>query len=173
MSGALPAVMEHIPDSRARNELLAQLRQLRVDAAEAQATQARAQKQAVLSFCDSVARLTRRLDALELKHADERRRKAKADAEREAKAIADYISQLPDPDNPSSYGEDPLTTHGPSAPEDEQQLRAITTDDTDNVGDLPEELTMGAPPPPANYPTLGQPPRAQVSQPVSVSLDEQ
>jgi hypothetical protein len=42
MHGSMSACMEHIPDSRARNQLLFELRKARADAAEAQATQARA-----------------------------------------------------------------------------------------------------------------------------------
>jgi hypothetical protein len=93
--------MEHIPDTRARNRLLAELRKARADAAEAKATQTRAHESAVRTFCDGVARLGNRLDVLELKHADQKRRKAKAKAQREKQAIADYINRLPDPDNPA------------------------------------------------------------------------
>jgi hypothetical protein len=65
--------MEELPDSLARNELLANLKKMRADAAAAQTLQARAHESAVRAFCDGVKRLSRRLDALELKHADARR----------------------------------------------------------------------------------------------------
>jgi hypothetical protein len=152
--GTVAEAMAPLPDSIARKALLAELRQMRSDAAEAQAAQARANESAVRAFCDGVARLSHRLDALELKHADQKRREAEAKAQREAQAVADYIDSLPDPDNPASYGEDPLTVHGPSAPEDEQQLRAITEggkDDADNEGDLPEDLLRSVPADPGNY----------------------
>jgi hypothetical protein len=40
----------------------------------------------------------------------------------------------------------------------------------EDQGDLPEELARKAPPGTGNYPTLEQPPRPQVNQPISVSL---
>jgi hypothetical protein len=177
MSGAHATCMELIPGSKARNELLANLRQMRADAAEAQATQARAHRASVLSFCDSVSRLAKRLDALELRHADAKRRKAKEKAAREAKAIADRLASLPDADDPVSYG-DPLTTHGPSHPEDKEQLRAINMgtgkdDAKDNEGDLPEDLLKDVPASPGNYPTLEDKPRRQVNQPIAVSLNSE
>jgi hypothetical protein len=107
--GTAAQALAPLPDSTERNRLLAELRQMKADAAEAEATQARAHKQAVLSFCDSISRLTRRLDALELRHADARRRDAEARRQAEEHAISDYMDSLPDPDNPASYGEDPLT----------------------------------------------------------------
>jgi hypothetical protein len=165
--------MAPLPDSAARKTMLAEWAKYKADAAEARLQQRRAHASSIRTLTDGITRLTHRIDALELRHADARRRRAKERCEAEAKAILDYLDALPDPDNPCSHGEGELTSHGPSGPEDEQQLRAMTSgDDEDNVGDLPPKLTKGAPPPPANYPTLGQPPRPQTSQPVSISLNE-
>jgi hypothetical protein len=141
--------------------MLSEWARYKADAAEARLQQQRAHASSIRTLTDGITRLSHRIDALELKHADARRRKAKADAEPEAKAIQDYLDSLPDPDNPCSHGEGELTSHGPSGPEDEEHLRAITTgdtDDTDNVGDLPKKLTRGAPPPPRlTIPPWGNP----------------
>jgi hypothetical protein len=110
--------MEHIPDSKARNQMLSEWTRFKADAAAAQVTQARAHASAVRAFCDSVSRLSKRLDVLELRHADAKRRKAKERKAREAKEIQDKLDAIP-----ASYGE--LTIHPPSHPEDKEQLGAI------------------------------------------------
>ena len=175
MSGAMSSCMEHIPDSRARNQLLDEVRKMRADAAEAQATQARAHESAVRAFCDGVNRLSHRLDALELKHADRKRRDAEARRQAEEQAVANYLANSPDPDNPASYeDEGELTTHGPSHDEDKRQLRAITAGDDDNEGDLPKDLTRSVPPTSGQYawPPLDEEPAKQVSQPTAIQLNE-
>jgi hypothetical protein len=131
----------------------------------------------VLSFCDSVTRLSRRLDALELRHADKKRRDAAAKAQREAQVIADYLAKLPNPDDPASFGdEDELTSHAPSENEDIRQLQAITQHDSDddNEGDLPKDLARSVPPTSGKYtwPPLDGPPAKQVSQPTAIQLNE-
>jgi hypothetical protein len=171
MSGAMNTCMEHIPDSRARNQLLSEVRQMRADAAEAQATQIRAHASAVHAFCDSVNQLSHRLDALELRHADRMRHDAARKRAEEAKAIADYLDSLPNPDDPQAY-EGELTTHPPSHTRDKEELRA-STGDSDNEGDLPPDLTRSVPATPGNYawPPLDQPAK-QVPQRISVQLNE-
>jgi hypothetical protein len=179
MSGAHATCMELIPGSKARSELLANLRQMRADAAAASALQARAQASAVRAFCDSVIQLQHRLDTFERKLDARKRKEAKERKAREAKAIADRLASLPDADDAASYG-DPLTTHGPSHPFDKEQLHAINMGtskddaDDDNQGDLPEDLTRSVPPTSGKYayPCLDDPPR-QVSQPIAVSLNSE
>jgi hypothetical protein len=147
--GTVAEAMAPLPDSIARKALLAELRQMRSDAAEVQAAQARARAAAVQSFYDSVLRLSHRIDAFERKRNAEIRAEAEAREEREAKAIQDKLDAMPDIDNPASYTscEDPLQTHAPSEPFDKEQLRAIK----DNEGDLPEDLLRSVPATPGNY----------------------
>jgi hypothetical protein len=111
--GGTADAMAPLPDSIARKALLAELRQMRSDAAEAQAAQARARASAVQSFYDSVVRLTHRLDAFERKREAQIRAEAEEQAAREAKAIQDKLDAMPSIDNPESYSscEDPLQTH--------------------------------------------------------------
>jgi hypothetical protein len=167
--------MELIPGSKARNELLANLRQMRADAAEAKALQARAHASAVRALRDSVIQLQHRLDAYERKLDARKRKEARERETCEQQAIADRPAALPDADDPASYGE--LTIHPPSHPEDKEQLRAINMgtgkDDADNEGDLPEDLLKDVPASPGNYPTLEDKPRRQVNQPIAVSLNSE
>jgi hypothetical protein len=127
--------MEELPDSLARNELLANLKQMRADALQAEQRKADAIASQARILVDSVLHLQHRLDSFEKKQADKKRRDEEAKAQREKQAIADYINGLPDPDNPASYGEDPLTVHGPSHPADKEQLRAshMGKDDADII----------------------------------------
>jgi hypothetical protein len=151
--------------------MLAEWAQYKADAAEAKLQQQRAHEAQVRNFCHSVSQLSRRLDAFELWHADRVRRDAEAKRQAERRAISDYLKSLPDADDPASYEGSPLTTHGTSAPEDEQQLRAITAGDTDSQGDLPEDILERAPEDSGNYDFTAHP-APQVEQPISVSLNE-
>jgi hypothetical protein len=147
--GTVAEAMAPLPDSIARKALLAELKQMRSDAAEAQASQARANASAVQSFYDSVIRLTHRIDAFERKRNAQLRAEAEAAAARKAKALQDKLDAMPDIDNPASYTscEDPLQIHAPSEPFDKEQLRA----GEDSQGDLPEDLLRSAPVDPGNY----------------------
>jgi hypothetical protein len=115
-------VLEELPDSRARNELLNHLKQMRADALQAEQRKADAIASQARILVDSVLHLQHRLDSFEKKQADRKRRNAAAKAQREKQAIADYIESLPDPDNPASYEGGELTTHGPSHDEDKPSV---------------------------------------------------
>jgi hypothetical protein len=120
-----------------------------------------------------VLRLEHRLESLENKRAEEVRQMAALEASREEKFIADYLSGLPNRDDPASYrDEDELTTHAPSHDEDKQQLRAITEGDADNQGDLPEDILERVPVDPGNYDFTTHP-APQVNQPISVSFNSE
>jgi hypothetical protein len=127
--GSMSAVMEHVVDSQTRNDS----QQLLRDAAsalgvleEVEAKEDALRERQVRAFCDSVATLSRRLDALEAR----RRAQARRDAEAEAKAIADYIDSLPDPDDPNQGGE--LSPVGPSKYRDPAAAEADELPDPDD-----------------------------------------
>jgi hypothetical protein len=151
--GTVADAMAPLPDSIARKALLAELRQMRSDAAEVQAAQARARASAVQSFYDSVIRLSHRLDAFERKRNAQLRAEAKEQEEREAKSIQDKLDAMPSIDDPVSYTycEDPLQPHAPSQPFDEEQLRAMDATGENNQGDLPEDLLRSVPADPGDY----------------------
>ena len=80
--------------------------------------------------------------ALELRHADKKRRDAEARRAAEERAIQAKLDAGPDPDDPAYYGGSGLTQLPASHPEDKRQLAAshMGSDDTDAEGDLPASL---------------------------------
>jgi hypothetical protein len=128
--GSMSAVMEHVVDSQTRNDS----QQLLKDAAAAlgvlehvQDREAALQERQIRAFCDSVGKLSRRLDALEAK----RKEQARRDAEAEAKAIADYLDSLPDPDDPNQGGD--LSPVGATTPRDPAAVGADTSDGDEEI----------------------------------------
>jgi hypothetical protein len=104
MVGNLGAVMEQLPDTKARTAALVNMYRIADSAVEAEARRdvaradARRAKEELLNtqmrrVADALTRLSARVDALE---------------QRQNKRLKDYIDSLPDPDNPDS---DPATHH--------------------------------------------------------------
>jgi hypothetical protein len=101
--GSLPAVMEHLPDSVARNDAIENMHRVAAETVEAEqrtleAEQREAQALAstVQMITDGVGRLTARLDAYEewLEREEE---------EAEQEEIEQMMDQLPDPDAPATF----------------------------------------------------------------------
>jgi hypothetical protein len=161
MQGSMDAVMERIIDSNARNTAMDLLRDARI--AADQLEQTRAQETQILargiqSLNDTITRLSRRMDAVE----EQQSTKMRHDAALEAKRIQDYLNTLPDPDDPDAAAIFP--------PDGSLHALPPTNTDSDNEGDLPEELTR-ATPPPGNPAELDDPPQPKYRQPVAVSLN--
>jgi hypothetical protein len=155
--GRLSDVMEYLPQSRARVQRERQLADAekrhasRIDSIEARADsvaererqiaerERALQADAVQRFCDSIDDLAARLDA------------------HERAMVADALAGLPDPDHPEGLSraqEDDLeAVHEPSHDFDKEQLEATLASEreADDVGDLPPELDVGAPPPSGNF----------------------
>jgi hypothetical protein len=169
MQGSLNAVMQHVIDSKARKEAEALI--ARADQAAEQEREREQRERELVSdgirvLADGFKKLDRRFDAL-MRSRDARR---KLDAASEAtKQMLELPKDAPEldlsDDTPSPSGElRPLEAKDPK----EHQPAAS------DQGDLPKELLKGAPPEGlANYPTLDQPPRKQVSQPVAISLNKE
>jgi hypothetical protein len=106
------------------------------------------------------------MDNLETQEKEQQR----LDAEEEQRQIRSMLDQLPDPDNPTGYGE--LSMLG----EVERERYGVEEDQ----GDLPEELTHEVPtstgnyfnPDPNSFDPL-EPKRKQVAQPIAISLNEE
>jgi hypothetical protein len=99
--GSMSALTERVLDSKARNDAISLLE----DAAKAvglleqqQDYEQQLRQREVRAFCDGVAAIGRRLDALEATRAA-RARHAAAD---EARRIQEKLDALPDPDDPSA-----------------------------------------------------------------------
>ena len=149
--GSMNQVMEYIPQSRARDEAMAEFERARVTADRIKRMQSATAKMQVAAFADVVAHLERRLDAKEAELEEQARRDAEEAERKEAERIAAHLGALPDPDDPTTWerprasGE--LTSIPASHPEDKEQLAAS------DQGDLPPELLEGAPPSgPSNRP---------------------
>jgi hypothetical protein len=158
--GSATEALAPLPDSSVRADAISLLH----DAAKAiglieaqQEHAAQLRQREISTFCDGVASLGRRLDALEQQHAS-RARQAAAD---EAHRIQAAIDALPDPDDPAAY-----------QPTGELHQVAATARDQ---GDLPREVTRDVPPDPGTDPEfdpaeLSHGPDAP-AQPVAISLN--
>jgi hypothetical protein len=104
MVGNLNAVMEQLPDTKARTAALLNMYRIADSAVEAEARRDVARADAkrardelrdtqVRRITDAITRLSARVDALE---------------QRQTRRLKEYIDSLPDPDNPDS---DPATHH--------------------------------------------------------------
>jgi hypothetical protein len=151
--GSMNQVMEYIPQSRARDEAMAEFERARASADQIKQMQAATTKMQVAAFADAIDQLERRLITKEAEHEAQARRDAEEAERREAERIAAHLDALPDPDDPDTWGGPSrggeLSPIRPSHPEDKEQLAAS------DQGDLPEELLEKTPPPSGTAPTIG------------------
>jgi hypothetical protein len=154
MSGNLDAVMELLPDTKARADALTDAARAVVDAVEAEQQKAEAVASVARMITDTVAHIATRLDAYQ-------GRRAAADAAQEARRIRDALASLPDPDAPDEPRQQPASqdeTHAysgdyPDLPPEPDP------DDPDIAGDQSEFPDPQLPRPPAQQ------------QPISAGLD--
>jgi hypothetical protein len=154
--GSMSAVMEHLPDTIARQDAITRLDKARMDAKQISRAQNVVRALQVAAFCDSVDRFARRQDAFIARKAERARADAAREAEEEAKRIQAELDALPDPDDPNPFS-------GKS--EKPEPSLEIEGDD----GDLPEALAKYSEAPdlkpvrPKNY----------VSQPIAIQLNSE
>jgi hypothetical protein len=154
--GSMATVMEHLPDTIARQDAINRLDEARLDAAQIKRAQNAIRALQVANFCDSVNRGIRRLDAFVARKAERARADAEREAEEEAKRIQAELEALPDPDDPNPFS-------GKS--EKPEPSLEIEGDD----GELPEALAKYSEAPelkpvkPKNY----------VSQPIAIQLNSE
>jgi hypothetical protein len=185
MKGSLPALMEHIPDSVARNAALDDVVRIACDAVEAEERVAEARAIAVKHFCDGLSRLATRLDQFEKARSLAAKRSEAARKEAAQRQVQRYMDEeWDDPDEPYSIDpkereaslardEDPEGIPPPADPTgaslkkgddgDLEIKHAPSEEDDDSVGDLPPELKEGAPAPSGSY-TDPEPQGGQVQQ---------
>jgi cobalamin biosynthesis protein CobT len=166
--GSMSSVMEHLPDTHARDAALSSMLRTATDAVEAEQRRAEAYASAAQMISDTVEHLTNRMDAYIAGREDQRRRDAEEAEREEQEEIQRTLDALPDPDD------DPIPFHTPTgdlhalpAPEDpegsdlegdDQGLTAVTA--TRPVAD-PAELG-GVPDP-----------KQGATQPIAISLNEE
>jgi hypothetical protein len=123
--GALSSVMEHLPDTHARNDALSTMLDTAVKQVEAEerADEARACAAKILS--DGITQLASRMDAFEKQRAISMKRAHAEQQRRDRHRVAAMLDQLPDPDDPEPYSFDPTE-------------RVPTSTDQDPKGIIPE-----------------------------------
>ena len=117
--------------------------------------QEQARKQLILSYCDSVDKFARRLDAYEAEQAIRQQQEAEEQERQDRLRIKHKIDALPDPDRSENWGE--LGVPIPATTQQDQ-------------GNLPSELLEGAPPHPGNFTEVDPDDPRQIPQPTAVSL---
>jgi hypothetical protein len=100
-SGSLPALMEHLPDTPAREAALDQMLKTAAEAVEAEQRRDEARACTVQMISDALTRLTDRLEREEQWRKDKARRDAEEAKRKEQEEIQRTLDQLPDPDNPN------------------------------------------------------------------------
>jgi vacuolar-type H+-ATPase subunit H len=196
MSGPMSMIMEHMPDTNARNSALEEAVRAATQAVEAEQKLEDARACAAQIISDTVNRLTERLDQY-VAHQEEQQRRDAEEAERqEQERIEAELTALPDPDNQPLVEPDDgdleikheveAERYGPGEDDAEPEVKAALSyppiptsyvkGKRDAEGDLPEGLVSRSPPPLGNYPVydpadLGKPedPK-QVPQPIAPSL---
>jgi hypothetical protein len=126
--GSMNQVMEYIPQSRARDEAMAEFERARASADQIKQMQAATTKMQVAAFADAVDQFERRLIAKEAEREAQVRRDLEEAERKEAERVAAHMRSLPDADDPDTWeGQRPsgeLTPIPPSHPEDKEQLAA-------------------------------------------------
>ena len=159
---------------------------VRNDAADqaARADEAKAREALVQHLCDQVAEMQERINRLA--DALEERQRADEEKTRHQRRLDEELIELP-PDisekqtlaPPRKIGDD--ETHHPGGelhsldPKDKEEPEDpdLEVEDTDNEGDLPNELQKGVPPAPSSYPNAELPKPPVVAQPVAISLNKE
>ena len=159
MTGSMNAIMERLPDTKARDSALADMLKIAADAVEAEERQVEARACAIRTLSDGLTNLSTRLDSFEKQRAISAKRAEAARKEAAQQRVQRYLDELPDPDDPDLYSFDPKERSTTSAP--------------DEVSQDPSE--MGAVYDPEPHPESGSrlnSPAPQVAQPTAISLNE-
>jgi hypothetical protein len=150
MTGSMSAIMERLPDTKARKAALDDMLKIACDAVEAEERADEARASVARSLCDGLTRLSARIDSFEKRLSLAAKRAEAARIAEGQRRVQQYLDALPDPEEP----------------------------ETDEEGDLPTELQKDTPPslgtdPVASPAELGGPkdPK-QFPQPISISLNE-
>ena len=143
VGGPLSSILENIPDTNARHDSIRAHQAAQIDAVATETKQKAIRALQIAAFADSVNTITRRLDAVERRRAARLKREAKAREYAEARRVQEILDALPSPDDPASY--EHFNTGDLSTP--------LPPMNSDNEGDLPENLLQTTPPTPGNYPS--------------------
>src|SRR3974377_669470 len=123
MNGPMNAIMERLPNTRARNDALDSMLKTAIEAVEAERKRDEAIHSTAQMIVDGVTHLINRMDALEAKREAQRKADAEEAEREEQEQIQSMLDALPDPDDPSQF---PAST--------------LTPDPVQDQGALPNEL---------------------------------
>jgi hypothetical protein len=101
--GPMSEVMQYLPQTTARADALKELERARVSADEIKAIQDKTRGVQAAILADSVAQLTRRMDALVARREEQARRDAEEAEREEAERIQAHLDAQPDPDDPDVW----------------------------------------------------------------------
>ena len=103
--GPMSECLEGIRQSISHNALIRRLDEGRKEAARVERQQEENRIRQTLTFCDSVAKLSRRIDAYEAELALRKQREADAAEQKEQEHIQAQLDELPNPDDPQDVPE--------------------------------------------------------------------
>jgi hypothetical protein len=180
MTGSMNAIMERLPDTKARDSALADMLKIAADAVEAEERQQEARASAVQILSDGITRLCHRLDSFEKERAISAKRAEAARKEAADRRVQRYLDELPDPeepDDPELYffdrREREASDQDPEGiiPPPEDPTNAALTDQATQD---PNEMGAVYDPQPRPEPgsRLYQHSHPGIPQPVSISLNE-
>jgi hypothetical protein len=173
MQGSMNEVMEHIPDTTARNAAIDQLLHTALEQLAAERTRDQAREATAQMLCDSINRLCSRLDSYEEKRAQSIARAEEEQQRRDQEEVQAYLDKLPNPEEPNEYSfdrEERETTDQDLPPP--QDPTGVSVDQEPATQD-PNE--MGAVYDPQPRPEPGSrlyPPHPGIPPPTSISLNE-
>jgi hypothetical protein len=155
MSGPMSIIMEHLPDTNARNAALDGMLRSAIDAVEAEERTNQARTAAAQILSDGITRLCSRMDSFEKARALSMKRAEAEIQHRARQRVAAMLDALPDPDEP------------------EPTTEPYSIDRKQRMADQePNEIL----PPPRESPgpepgSLDYPPHPQIAAPTAISLN--
>jgi hypothetical protein len=173
MTGSMSAIMERLPDTTARNDALSTMLDTAVKQVEAEERAEEARTCAAQILADGITHLTTRLDAYEKQRALSMKRAEAQRKARDAARVQRMLDQLPDPDDPDDlYPFDPKERE---ASQDQNPEGVIPTPVDPTGASLKDTGLEGSvafrqTPDPEDLGIVPDP--KQVSQPISISLNE-
>jgi hypothetical protein len=154
--GPFSEAMLALRDSTSSLALARRLDEGQKEAARTERRQEENRTRQVLSFCDSVSKLSKRLDNFELEQAIKRQREEEEAARKDRLRIKHRLDELPNPDAPETWGELGIPIPAKTTVEDQVGL----PDDPPPAGNFtepdPEALAYPYDPKQVNQPTAVQ-----------------
>jgi hypothetical protein len=169
MTGSMSAIMERLPDTRARDDALDSMLRTAIDAVEAEEKRQDAVRSCAQMLDAFADQMNARIDAYEAKCEAEARAAAEEAERKEQEQIQRVLDAGPDPDDPEPHSFDPKEREA----SDQDPEDGIPDPDDPTGASLTKEDAGPATRPTVDPTDLGYPPvQKQIPQPIDVSLNE-